>query len=125
MELSGAIVILDEAHNIEKLCEEMASMQLKSTDITVAIEEVTAVMKIVAEDIPMDFNDKDVSKDFSPEELCTLKQMLLDFEKALDAIPLSNSNPEGTHFEGSYIYQIFKKAEVNQSQFLKNIQMIF
>ena len=41
----GYIVILDEAHNIEKMCEESASLQLTSTDVALCIDEVTAVSR--------------------------------------------------------------------------------
>lgn len=43
------MIILDEAHNVEKVCEDSASIELKSTDIALAIDEVTAVMKLVME----------------------------------------------------------------------------
>ena len=36
-------MILDEAHNVEKMCEEAASLQLRSTDVALCIEEVTQV----------------------------------------------------------------------------------
>ena len=39
----GHVVILDEAHNVERMCEESASLQLRSTDVALCIEEVTQV----------------------------------------------------------------------------------
>ena len=35
--LNNAVIILDEAHNIEKMCEESASVQITSTDIALCI----------------------------------------------------------------------------------------
>ena len=35
--------MFDEAHNVEKMCEESASIELKSLDITLCIDEVTQV----------------------------------------------------------------------------------
>jgi Rad3-related DNA helicase len=36
--------VFDEAHNVEKMCEESASIELKSLDITLCIDEVTQVI---------------------------------------------------------------------------------
>ncbi|RZC32720.1 regulator of telomere elongation helicase 1 -like [Asbolus verrucosus] len=114
VELANNVVILDEAHNIEKICEESASMQIRSTDVTLCIEEVTTVMKALTEN-SVDFNDKEVPKDFTADELCVLKQFFLDFEKVLDEIELTSSAPEGTYFEGNHIFEMFNKAGVHIS----------
>lgn len=37
-------MIFDEAHNVEKMCEEAASLQIRSTDIALCIDEVTQVI---------------------------------------------------------------------------------
>lgn len=42
-ELQNAIVILDEAHNVEKMCEESASVQIKSSEIIIAIADINFV----------------------------------------------------------------------------------
>lgn len=44
VDLNNTIIILDEAHNVEKMCEESASVQITSTDIAVAITDVNYVM---------------------------------------------------------------------------------
>lgn len=93
------------------MCEESASLQLKSTDLALAIEEVTAIMKMITEQ-PAVFDDEDASKDFSPDDLMILKQILLDLEKELDAITLSK-NPEGTTFGGQFIFELLEKAGVS------------
>lgn len=46
IELQNTIVILDEAHNVEKMCEESASATITSTQIALAIEDVTHVRSI-------------------------------------------------------------------------------
>lgn len=43
IELSNTIIILDEAHNVEKMCEESASIQIKSSEIALCIDDVTNV----------------------------------------------------------------------------------
>lgn len=39
----NAVVILDEAHNVESTCEEAASVSISSTDIALCIGDVTQV----------------------------------------------------------------------------------
>lgn len=36
-------MIFDEAHNVEKMCEESSSIELKSLDIALCVDEVTQV----------------------------------------------------------------------------------
>lgn len=37
------MIILDEGHNVEKMCEESCSVEISSTDIALCIEAVTDV----------------------------------------------------------------------------------
>jgi len=39
------VVILDEAHNVEKICEESVSVRIRSTDVALCIQEITQVRK--------------------------------------------------------------------------------
>jgi len=68
IELGNTIVILDEAHNIEKICEESASVQIKSSDVAMAIEDVTHVMKVFASGESQDMGG-DEPKDFTLDDL--------------------------------------------------------
>lgn len=43
IDLQNTIIILDEAHNVEKMCEESASSAISSTQIALAIEDVSHV----------------------------------------------------------------------------------
>lgn len=36
-------MIFDEAHNVEKMCEESSSIELKSLDLALCVDEVTQV----------------------------------------------------------------------------------
>ena len=42
--LQGNIIIFDEGHNVEKMCEESASIELRSVDIALCVDEVTQVI---------------------------------------------------------------------------------
>ncbi|XP_033607674.1 regulator of telomere elongation helicase 1 homolog isoform X3 [Cryptotermes secundus] len=43
VELTNNVVILDEAHNVEKICEESVSICIRSTDVALCIQEITQV----------------------------------------------------------------------------------
>uniref|UniRef100_A0A8C1TD92 Regulator of telomere elongation helicase 1 n=1 Tax=Cyprinus carpio TaxID=7962 RepID=A0A8C1TD92_CYPCA len=51
IELKGAVVIFDEAHNIEKMCEESTSFDLSPHDLISAIEAVDRLLREHASDI--------------------------------------------------------------------------
>lgn len=55
-----------------------------------------------------------VQKDFTAEDLCNLKEMFLELEKAIDAIVISRSE-EGETFSGGYIFELLEKADVSGS----------
>ncbi|KAF7270392.1 hypothetical protein GWI33_016626 [Rhynchophorus ferrugineus] len=109
LNLSNSVIILDEAHNVEKVCEDSASIELKSSDIALAIDEVTAVMKLVME-VATSFEES--PKDIDPDELATFKEMLLNFERALDEIPLDNKD-DVTNFPGDYIFEVLEKSNIS------------
>lgn len=43
VELANTIIILDEAHNVEKMCEESASVQITSSEIGIAMADIDYV----------------------------------------------------------------------------------
>ncbi|KAM8718412.1 hypothetical protein ACLKA7_001600 [Drosophila subpalustris] len=108
IELNNTIVILDEAHNIEKICEESASVQIRSSDVAMAIEDVTHIMKNFSSGESVDTGG-DEPKDFTLDDLTLLKEMLLELEKAIDGIVVQNK-AEGATYPASYIYDLLGQA---------------
>lgn len=111
IELSNTICILDEAHNIEKICEESASAQIKSSDVAMAIEDTTHIMKSMSSGEIQDIGG-DEPKDFTLDDLALLKEMLLELEKAIDDIVVEDKQ-EGVTFPASYIFDLLAKANVS------------
>ncbi|KAG7164976.1 regulator of telomere elongation helicase 1-like [Homarus americanus] len=115
IELQGNIIIFDEAHNVEKMCEEAASLQIRSTDIALCIDEVTQVMKKfqdISEGSDIAANDSQgLPEDFNPDDLYTLKALFLELEKAIDAIQLP-ADGSGSTFPGSYMFELLEKADI-------------
>nr|CAD7570646.1 unnamed protein product [Timema californicum] len=114
IDLANSIILLDEAHNIEKVCEESASLQFSTSDVALCIADITQVMADILEKGKNgpDFSggDSSVPKDFTPNDLCLLKIMFLELEKTIDSIFVG---PEGSTYPGSYIFEILEKAEVH------------
>lgn len=106
--LLNSVVILDEAHNVERICEESASLQIKSSDIALAIEEVTTTMKMMSEE-NLGFDDS--PKDFDTEDLCILKEVFLNLEKEIDKIDLKGKSA-GLTLDGTYIFNLLESAGV-------------
>ncbi|XP_066585710.1 regulator of telomere elongation helicase 1 homolog [Prorops nasuta] len=123
IDLQSNIILLDEAHNIEKICEEAASLQISSTDVANCIDEITSVMKgmVNNSEEQNDFlsENQNLQKDFTSEDLCILKVMFLELEKTIDAIVIKNSD-QGETFPGAYIFELLEKAEltVGKEQFV-------
>ncbi|KAM3961847.1 regulator of telomere elongation helicase 1 [Aphomia sociella] len=124
VELMNNIVILDEAHNVEKMCEESASLQIRTTDVALCIDEITHVMRSFSENSEeqMDVTvDNSQTKDFTCDDLCVLKEMMLELEKAIDEI---NVGSEGTTYPGGYIFELLSKAEIKDHNQMAIITLI-
>ncbi|XP_061390735.1 regulator of telomere elongation helicase 1 homolog [Musca vetustissima] len=109
IELNNTICILDEAHNIEKICEESASVNIRSSDVALAIEDTTHIMKAMSEGEMIDGGDE--PKDFTLDDLALLKEMLLELEKAIDDVVVENSQ-DGATFPASYIFDLLGRANI-------------
>ncbi|KAJ8725360.1 hypothetical protein PYW08_003543 [Mythimna loreyi] len=125
VELLNNIIILDEAHNVEKMCEESASLQIRTTDVALCIDEITHVMKSFSEtagnEDQMDMTVDTQPKDFTCDDLCVLKEMMLALEKAIDEISVGN---EGSTYPGGYIFELLSKAEIRDHNQMAVITMI-
>lgn len=53
-----------------------------------------------------------VDSDYGQDELCSIKEILLKLEKAVDNLEFQGSCGSATHI-GSYIFKIFKSADVS------------
>uniref|UniRef100_A0A2M4AKF6 Regulator of telomere elongation helicase 1 homolog n=3 Tax=Anopheles triannulatus TaxID=58253 RepID=A0A2M4AKF6_9DIPT len=114
LELQNSVIILDEAHNVERMCEDSGSAVLSSTDIALAIEDISHVMETMGDSVNVpDLAEPDnEKKEFSLHDLSVLKQKLLDLEKAVDNIDFPAGQREAS-FSGSYIFGLLAKANVH------------
>ncbi|KAG6462174.1 hypothetical protein O3G_MSEX013091 [Manduca sexta] len=124
VELMNNIIILDEAHNVEKMCEESASLQIRTTDVALCIDEITHVMRSFSEasDEQIDMTvDNSQPKDFTCDDLCVLKEMMLALEKAIDEITIGK---EGSTYPGGFIFELLSKAEIRDHNQMSVITLI-
>lgn len=117
LDLTGAVIILDEAHNVEKVCEDSASILFASSDITSCIQDITHLMKVLEkdEDLLMMVDDE-VEKDFTLEDLANLKEIMLKFEDAVDSIG-SVFQKQGKTFPGGKLFELLEAASINKTTY--------
>ncbi|XP_040049052.2 regulator of telomere elongation helicase 1 isoform X2 [Gasterosteus aculeatus] len=117
IELNGAVVIFDEAHNVEKTCEESTSFDLTPYDVASA---VSAVDKLLVEQA----TEASASEDFNVENLSSglkidlesigkIKQMLLDLEAVIDSYDVPSD--KGLTKAGIFIYELLERVQLTYS----------
>lgn len=109
LNFKNCVIILDEAHNVERVCEESASFQLKTSDIALCVDELTNIMKHL--ESSGDLIGDDGENFFTTDEIALLKRMLLNLDKVIDNIPIINPD-EGITYEGDYIFEVLGEAGV-------------
>ncbi|XP_029912387.1 regulator of telomere elongation helicase 1 isoform X2 [Myripristis murdjan] len=114
IELKGAVVIFDEAHNVEKMCEESTSFDLTPYDLASAINAVDKLLVEQAKDaVSEDFNAETLNSGLKMEitTIAKIKQILLDLEAVIDSYDVSHGT--GITKPGSFIYELFERAHLN------------
>uniref|UniRef100_A0A3Q3CXN1 Regulator of telomere elongation helicase 1 n=1 Tax=Haplochromis burtoni TaxID=8153 RepID=A0A3Q3CXN1_HAPBU len=116
IDLNGAVVIFDEAHNVEKTCEESTSFDLTPYDVASAINAVDRLLVEQAKEI----SHKDsVSEDVNVESLSSGKKtfaythILLDLEAAIDSYDVPSE--KGITKPGIFIYEVLERAHLTYS----------
>ncbi|PKU33390.1 regulator of telomere elongation helicase 1 [Limosa lapponica baueri] len=133
LDLKGTVVILDEAHNVEKLCEESSSFDLTPYDLASAMDALNVVLeeqaKVVQQnEINAEFNMELASSGLNMEleDIAKIKKILLQLESAIDAVELP-PNGSGVTKEGSYIFDLFAEAQITfqtKSSLLESLEQI-
>ncbi|NXE12077.1 RTEL1 helicase, partial [Lophotis ruficrista] len=133
LDLKGTVVILDEAHNVEKLCEESSSFDLTPYDLASAMDAINLVLeeqaKVVQQnEINAEFNMEMANSGLNMEleDIAKIKKILLQLESAIDAVELP-PNQSGVTKEGSYIFDLFAEAQITfqtKSSLLESLEQI-
>uniref|UniRef100_A0A671VTF0 Regulator of telomere elongation helicase 1 n=1 Tax=Sparus aurata TaxID=8175 RepID=A0A671VTF0_SPAAU len=111
IELNGAVIIFDEAHNVEKTCEESTSFDLTPYDIASAIDAVNRLLVEQAKDVSC---GDSVSGDFNVDSLNSgQNEILLNLEAAIDSYDVPSD--KGITKPGSFIYELLERAQLTYS----------
>ncbi|XP_068453212.1 regulator of telomere elongation helicase 1 isoform X2 [Clinocottus analis] len=114
IELNGAVVIFDEAHNVEKTCEEATSFDLTPYDVASAISAVDRLLVEQAKDaaVTEDFNVEGLSSGLKVniETIAKVKQILLDLEAVVDSYDVPSE--KGITKPGIFIYELLERVHL-------------
>ncbi|XP_036039620.1 regulator of telomere elongation helicase 1 isoform X5 [Onychomys torridus] len=105
IDLKGTVVIFDEAHNVEKICEESASFDLTPRDVASGLEAINQVLEEQARVA----QQGELQVEFSADTPGTV--ILLRLEGAIDAVQLPGDD-RGVTKPGSYIFELFAEAQI-------------
>ncbi|XP_067564848.1 regulator of telomere elongation helicase 1 isoform X12 [Pseudorca crassidens] len=117
IDLKGAVVVFDEAHNVEKMCEEAASFDLTPHDVASGLDVIGQVLeeqaKVARQALHPEFSADSASSglNLELEDLAKLKTILLRLEGAIDAVELPGGDG-GVTKPGSYIFELFAEAQI-------------
>uniref|UniRef100_A0ABM5G554 Regulator of telomere elongation helicase 1 n=1 Tax=Pogona vitticeps TaxID=103695 RepID=A0ABM5G554_9SAUR len=133
IDLKGAVVILDEAHNVERLCEEMASFDLTPYDLASAVDAINIVLeeqtkKVQQNEFTLQFGTEQGNSGLNMEleDIAKIKRILLQLENEIDAVELPPTG-SGLTKDGIYIFELFAKAQITyqtQSSLLDSLEQI-
>nr|AFD29612.1 RTEL1 [Schmidtea mediterranea] len=128
--LKGNIVIFDEAHNIEQVCEDSASVQLTSINIASCIEELKVlgefIYSIQSTDAIIDEADNESRSDEIPDltQIIHLKQNLCILESEFHSIDLGNNANAGLTVEVNILFQLLNRCGFKHSNKLHFIDLL-
>ncbi|KAM4562897.1 regulator of telomere elongation helicase 1 [Odontesthes bonariensis] len=110
IDLNGAVVIFDEAHNVEKTCEESTSFDLTPYDMASAIAAVDRLLAEQAEEasVSEDSNVESLGSGLNIQSVAKIKQMLLNLEAAIDSYDVPSD--KGITKPGIFIYELLERA---------------
>ncbi|KAL4690670.1 hypothetical protein H8957_003737 [Semnopithecus entellus] len=117
IDLKGTVVIFDEAHNVEKMCEESASFDLTPHDLASGLDVIDQVLEEQTktaqqgEPHPFSMDSPSPGLNMELEDIAKLKMILLRLEGAIDAVELPGDD-SGVTKPGSYIFELFAEAQI-------------
>ncbi|XP_023375620.1 regulator of telomere elongation helicase 1 isoform X6 [Pteropus vampyrus] len=117
IDLKGTVVIFDEAHNVEKMCEESASFDLTPHDVASGLDIIDQVLEERTKaaqhgELHLAFGvESSAGLNMELEDVAKLKMILLRLEGAIDAVELPGDD-RGVTKPGSFIFELFAEAQI-------------
>ncbi|XP_078320008.1 regulator of telomere elongation helicase 1-like isoform X2 [Crassostrea virginica] len=119
VEVQGNIIIFDEAHNLEKICEDSSSFDLSPADLATAIEELNRLgeklfeMAKNEETSLVEMTDSSAmpEPEFTLEDVLRLKSTFKQLEEEIDKIEVPNKE-KGLTKPGVFIFELLSKVNI-------------
>ncbi|XP_034231527.1 regulator of telomere elongation helicase 1 homolog [Thrips palmi] len=112
LNVEDSIIIIDEGHNLEKVCEENASFELKISDIANCRAELHSISDL-------DELDDSYPKDVLRKNIQELEDVFLKLEALF-----ANRILPGTqipHYDGEYCIRLFEEAGITPAQYQRQL----
>ncbi|CAG0885675.1 unnamed protein product [Cyprideis torosa] len=115
------IVIFDEAHNIERMCEESASFTIRSVDVALAIDETKAAFTKLDKHMnefattPIGAAGPGDVPDLTPEDIAAIKEILHKLEAVIAAIEIPRVGEKQELIKnGGFMFQLLEDAGIRK-----------
>ncbi|KAM3349770.1 hypothetical protein ACQJBY_022567 [Aegilops geniculata] len=104
----NAVLIFDEAHNLESICADAASFDLLTSNLTSCITEAQECIQLCSFKRSI---ESSAEKQFDPENYAILKALLMALEKKIGELVI-DSKELGYTKPGSYIYEFLSELNI-------------
>lgn len=112
--ITDCILIIDEAHNLEKNCTESASFDLSAITLAMGIGEVQKCLKILNSENNDYFQ---LMNSELKEKIPGILEKLLSFEKEIQKIEFRKSDDLTLTEKGDFIFQILENSNITRESF--------
>lgn len=116
--LSDSVIIIDEGHNVAKVCEESSSVSFSSANIATCLSDITDEMQYYYDS---SFMGDSEDRDYTPDDLVFLQQRLHNLEAFFSGL---NVPSDGIVHKGSHIFEIFSKCDINDDNKSRVVELL-
>lgn len=116
----NAVLIFDEAHNLESICADAASFDLFPNNLTACVAEAQECIKLCSAKRSF---ENSADKQFDPENYAILKALLMALEKKIGELVIQ-SKELGYTKAGKYIYDFLSELNITSDTSKKLIDTI-
>uniref|UniRef100_A0A0D9V2H2 Helicase ATP-binding domain-containing protein n=1 Tax=Leersia perrieri TaxID=77586 RepID=A0A0D9V2H2_9ORYZ len=116
----NAVLIFDEAHNLESICADAASFDLLPNTLTSCIAEAQECIQLCSAKRSI---ENSADKQFDPENYAILKALLMALEKKVAELVI-DSKELGYTKPGNYIYEFLSELNITSETSKKLIDTI-
>ena len=129
IDISNDIIIIDEAHNIRRICEDSKSIEIKTNDFDDIIADLDAFLKIDENDeliIGNTFNfvsknkkKSSIIKEIPKDDIAIEKKAIETIKNKFNKYQIKNSINKGQKLTFNEFFDIFISKEENQNKGVK------